>query len=64
MAIRYRARNYSQDGTKMERNVQVSICGTASWKAMVLEESQKRQISISQLVRQAVEEKCGRGIAG
>jgi len=48
----------------MERNVQVSICGTASWKAMVLEESQKRKISISQLVRQAVEEKCGRGIAG
>ena len=56
---RYRVRNYSLSDEKMERHSQVNICATASWKAKVVAESQRRKISISELVRQAIAEKCG-----
>lgn len=57
----YRVKNYSLMNEKMERHSQVNICATASWKAKLVAESQKRKISISELVRQAIAEKCGWG---
>ena len=56
---RYRVKNFSLTDEKMERHPQVNICGTATWKAKVVAESQRRKISISELVRQAIAEKCG-----
>ena len=52
---RYRIKNFALGGEKIERNPQVSVCGTTAWKKMLVAEAQKRKMSLSDFVRQACE---------